>query len=197
MIHSHSFIHSRDVAFDKKKSHNFDSGYSLKPDLHFYCPTNHDSQAEAQDVKIIDGEDDHDDTDDGQIEAGKDTEPIHHNQPVGAIYEDNFMMEAECLGPKRQHKPLVRFHKECYTADVLTADTDKPINIWEAWTGKHSVHCKEATNSEYNSLMSNYTWDLVPPPQKKNVVGSHWGFKVKCNAGGSVKRFKVCLVAQV
>ena len=96
------------------KFHDFDSGYSLKSDSHFYCPTNEDSQAEVQDVKI---------------EGGEDTEPVDHNQPVGATYEENFMRETEHLGSKRQHKPPVRFHEKCYAADDLTVDINEPINI--------------------------------------------------------------------
>ena len=44
--------------------------------------------------------------------------------------------------------------------------------------------------------MENNTWDLVPPPENKNVIGSKWVYKVKRNADGSVERFKARLVAQ-
>ena len=39
-------------------------------------------------------------------------------------------------------------------------------------------------------------WELVPPPEGKNVVGSRWVFKVKRDADGSVQRLKARLVAQ-
>ncbi len=50
--------------------------------------------------------------------------------------------------------------------------------------------------SEYLSLMENETWELVPPPEGQNVVGSHWVMKVKHNEDGSVDRYKARLVAQ-
>ncbi|CAB4038208.1 Retrovirus-related Pol poly from transposon TNT 1-94 [Paramuricea clavata] len=78
----------------------------------------------------------------------------------------------------------------------LTADINEPVHIQEAWTGDHSVEWKEATDSEYESLMKNDTWELVPPPKGKNIVGSRWVFKVKHTADGSVERFKARLVAQ-
>ena len=55
---------------------------------------------------------------------------------------------------------------------------------------------KEATDSEYESLLKNHTWDLVPPPDGKNVVGSRWIFKVKRTADGSVEWYKARPVAQ-
>ena len=83
------------------------------------------------------------------------------------------MREVENLRPQRQRKPPVRFvEEEFYAAETLTADINEPSNIFEAWRGNHSTYWKEATNSEYDSLLSNHTWDLVPLPEGKNVVGS-------------------------
>ena len=45
-------------------------------------------------------------------------------------------------------------------------------------------------------MLSNDTWDLVPLPEGKNVVGSRWVFKLKHNSDGSVERYKARLVAQ-
>ena len=45
-------------------------------------------------------------------------------------------------------------------------------------------------------MISNDTWELVPLPEGKNVVGSRWVFKVKRDENGSVERFKARLVAQ-
>ena len=53
----------------------------------------------------------------------------------------------------------------------------------------------KAAKSEYDSLMENNTWDLVPPPEGKNIVGNRV-FKVKRDAEGSVQRYKARLVAK-
>ena len=42
-------------------------------------------------------------------------------------------------------------------------------------------------------FIKNYTWDLVPPPEEKNIVGSRWILKVKRDEDG-VDRFKARLV---
>ena len=70
------------------------------------------------------------------------------------------------------------FDDEYYVVDNLTGDINEPVNIKEAWTRDHSVEWKEATDSEYESLMKNDTWELIPPPKGKNIVGSRWVLKV-------------------
>ncbi|GKG30652.1 ribonuclease H-like domain-containing protein, partial [Tanacetum coccineum] len=51
-------------------------------------------------------------------------------------------------------------------------------------------HWKEAMLDEYNALVSNGTWVLVPRPANVNVVRSMWLFKHKFKA-----RYKARLVA--
>ena len=43
-------------------------------------------------------------------------------------------------------------------------------------------------------FIKNYTWDLVPPPEEKNIVGSRWILKVKRDEDGGVDCFKARLV---
>ncbi|GJU68938.1 ribonuclease H-like domain-containing protein [Tanacetum coccineum] len=54
---------------------------------------------------------------------------------------------------------------------------------------------KEAMLDEYNALITNGTWVLVPRPANVNVVRSMWLFKHKFNADGSLSRYKARLVA--
>ena len=115
---------------------------------------------------------------------------------MGVTYEDHFMRRVEEIRTKRQRKPPTRYDEESYIANDLTADIDEPVNIGEAWSAENSVNWKEATNSEYESLLKNNTWELVPPPNGKNIVGSRRVFKVKHCENGSVDRFKARLVAQ-
>ena len=54
----------------------------------------------------------------------------------------------------------------------------------------------EAARKEYQSLMDNGTWKLVPRPRDKRVVGSTWVFKPKINPDGTFAKFKARAVAQ-
>ena len=78
----------------------------------------------------------------------------------------------------------------------MTCHIIEPKSAKEALSSEHSVQWKNATSSEYSSLIKNDTWELVPPPDDKNIVGSKWVLKVKRNADGTVDRLKARLVAQ-
>ena len=49
---------------------------------------------------------------------------------------------------------------------------------------------------EYNALIHQGTWSLVPLPPHKNLVGCKWVFKIKKNFDGSMARHKARLVAK-
>ena len=40
------------------------------------------------------------------------------------------------------------------------------------------------------------TWDLVPLPPGKSVVGCRWVYKIKTNYDGSIEQYKARLVAK-
>ena len=86
-----------------------------------------------------------------------------------------------------------RYQDDCLLAD---SENNEPNTFHEALNGEQSSQWKEAMESEYSSLFKNDTWELVPPPERKNIVGSRWVLKVKRNEDGSVDRSKARLVAQ-
>ena len=118
--------------------------------------------------------------------------------PVKRTYEDKFMEEVRNLGPVRQRRKPIRF-RDCDDDDdclLVNSMMEEPKTVHEALNGEQSSRWREAMESEYSSLLKNDTWDLVPPPEGKNIVGSRWVFKVKHDENGSVNRFKARLVAQ-
>ena len=110
--------------------------------------------------------------------------------------------EAPPARPQRNRDPLNRYGAvigewwNYINFASGTADTVEPKNITEALDGQHADQWKEAADSEYDSLIKNHTWDLVEPPEGKNIVGCKWVFKLKHNADGSIDRYKARLVAQ-
>ncbi|GKC04657.1 ribonuclease H-like domain-containing protein, partial [Tanacetum coccineum] len=54
---------------------------------------------------------------------------------------------------------------------------------------------RDAMYDEYNALIKNSTWVLVPKPPNVNVVRSMWLFRHKYHADGSLSRYKARLVA--
>ena len=49
---------------------------------------------------------------------------------------------------------------------------------------------------EYDSIVRNSVWDVVPRPENKSVVSSRWLYKVKQAANGSVEKHKARFVAR-
>jgi hypothetical protein len=54
---------------------------------------------------------------------------------------------------------------------------------------------REAMNAEFDALLKNQTWHLVPPSATRNVIGYKWVFQIKRKANGTVERYKAQLVA--
>jgi hypothetical protein len=188
---SRKFLRSRDVIFLEKKFHDFDIQTS----------SNFDDRAE-DDIPImieetpVDGNENQDEIANQRVAENAEGNQQANDQPVGATFEETFMNEVHNVGERRMRRPPNRFDEECYLANDITADINEPINMDEAFSGEHSTEWKQATDSEYNSLIENETWELVSLPEGKNVVGRKWVFKVKRDENGCVQRYKARLVAQ-
>ena len=50
--------------------------------------------------------------------------------------------------------------------------------------------------SEFNDLLKNNTWSLVPPSRARKVIGCKWVFRIKLKVDGSVDRYKARLIAK-
>jgi hypothetical protein len=43
---------------------------------------------------------------------------------------------------------------------------------------------------EYQSIINNDVWKIVPRPKRKDVISSKWLFKIKYAADGSIEKHK-------
>ena len=76
---------------------------------------------------------------------------------------------------------------------LVCEHTSKPTTVQEALS--HPDWWK-AMDAEFQVLINNETWDLVPYSEDMNVVTKKWVFRVKYKADGLVDRFKARLVAK-
>lgn len=51
-------------------------------------------------------------------------------------------------------------------------------------------------HEEYDALIKQGTWSLVPPQPHKNIASCKWIFKIKRNSDGTISRHKARLVAR-
>jgi hypothetical protein len=75
----------------------------------------------------------------------------------------------------------------------LVAATEEPHNHHEAL---EDPRWKLAIDHEFDALVKNRTWHLVPPKQGANIIDCKWVYKVKRKADGSTDRYKAQLVAK-
>jgi histone deacetylase 1/2 len=57
-------------------------------------------------------------------------------------------------------------------------------------------HWCAAMDDEFQAILQNNTWRLVPPQSGINIIDSKWIFKVKEHADGTIERYKARLVAK-
>jgi hypothetical protein len=69
----------------------------------------------------------------------------------------------------------------------------EPGNLEEAIRDKNQVN---DMNEELDQIEKNKTWELVPRPKNKNVIGTKWVFRNKLNEDRQVVRNKARLVCK-
>ena len=55
---------------------------------------------------------------------------------------------------------------------------------------------KDAMVEEYESIIQNDVWKVIPRPQGKSVVTSKWMFRIKHGANGSIEKYKARFLAR-
>jgi hypothetical protein len=55
---------------------------------------------------------------------------------------------------------------------------------------------QDAMTKEYQSILKNDVWDVVPRPEVKSIVTSKWIYKIKHVVDGSIEKYKSIFVAR-
>jgi hypothetical protein len=79
-----------------------------------------------------------------------------------------------------------------YTALMCDLLEEEPTYFEEVIQRKE---WKDAMTEEYQSIIKNEVWEIVPRPKSKDVVSSKWLFKIKHVADGSIEKYKARFVA--
>ena len=96
------------------------------------------------------------------------------------------------MGQKEAGVQTRRTISEASSYLALLSSTE-PQNVKEACKDECWV---KAMDEELEQIEKNNTWELVPRPKDKNVIGTKWVFKNKLNENGEVIRNKARLVCK-
>ena len=72
-----------------------------------------------------------------------------------------------------------------YMALMSKCIVKKPSSFQEV---VHQPIWVDAMVEEYDSIIKNSAWEVVPRPVRKSMVGNRWIYKVKQAADGSVEK---------
>jgi histone deacetylase 1/2 len=89
------------------------------------------------------------------------------------------------------HRP--KEYKDGTVRWLLSCTSGEPKDLSSAVA---DPNWKGAMNEEFEALMKNGTWHLVPPRHGKNIIDCRWIYKVKHKSDGSIDRYKARLVAK-
>jgi len=118
------------------------------------------------------------------------TEPVRRSSSrsnKGTFISPRFIEEGFSTRP-----PTARIARS-----VNIDDEDEPTSIQEAI--RHPTRGKQwekAILDEYNSLIKNRTWELVPRPPNRRIISCKWALKHKRDERGRIVRLKARLVAR-
>ncbi|RVW91845.1 Retrovirus-related Pol polyprotein from transposon RE2 [Vitis vinifera] len=87
-------------------------------------------------------------------------------------------------------KPITKLNLH---TQLTKSDDHEPTTLTQALKDHK---WRRAMSEEYDALVKNGTWALVPPDSSPNLVGCKWIFRTKRKYDGSIDRFKAQLVAK-
>jgi histone deacetylase 1/2 len=111
--------------------------------------------------------------------------PVLQAPASPAVSRPHTRLQSGIVKPKLVTDGRVRWCTACVTGEPETSLEAMKDPRW-----------KKAMQEEFDALLRNKTWRLVPPSKGKNIIDCKWVFKIKRKSDGSVERYKARLVAK-
>eukprot|EP00253_Pinus_taeda_P010429 PITA_10429 len=145
------------------------------PDDTLYLPHVRDDDSVHSDVDT-----DHADAKEEHADAeteSSDTNLVHAN--------DDPHPSPDRASSSESYTPVINREQGAYSSDTQSYVEAAGYPSWES-----------AMEEEYNSLLKNLTWDLVPLPSGRKLVRCKWVYRTKSAANAQITRWKTRLVAK-
>ncbi|WKA06862.1 hypothetical protein VitviT2T_024742 [Vitis vinifera] len=137
--------------------------------------------------------------------AGNATLSQHEDHPIPSLlpspprlqYQNIYSMITRSKNNIHKPKLASDSHIRYPIPNALVATIQPPEKEPTCYsTGVKHLDWWEAMNKEFDGLLTNGTWTLVPKPPHANLVGCKWVYKIKRKDDGGIERFKARLVAK-
>ena len=101
-----------------------------------------------------------------------------------------------CTTPLQQNATTKKLWAEFASTDKpdLTTPNIETSSFKLAMVSPDSDKWKTARNEEYQSLMENRTWSLVPLSHGRSAIGCRWMYMLKHESDGTIQRYKARFV---
>ena len=177
---------SRDVTFDEDTAYNKSKKRPTEEPKEFEAPRIHDTTMNEE-VQEEDREFE---------EPQSPVDPPLEKNP----HKRNPSWVKELIQGVKRYGALTENHIErkrtrsCSEYVALLCDfIDKEPSSYEEATERKEW--KDAMIEEYQLIMKNDVWDVVPRPDEKSVITSKWIYKIKHATDGSIEKYKARFVA--
>ncbi|GJU47053.1 putative RNA-directed DNA polymerase [Tanacetum coccineum] len=127
--------------------------------------------------------------------------PSSPRSPISSPSSVSHLSPTSQTSPDRQHpanfrqnpKQRVPYNPFTNHATVLPTTITEPTSFTVA---NNSPEWRQAMKEEYDALMKNGTWSLVPRASNTNVVDGKWVYRLKRDKNGAITRYKARFVAK-
>jgi hypothetical protein len=144
------------------------------------------SQQEDYDAKYQQVNDDETQENEPHIDEEDNEETPLPRDPSKRVQKNH--TESQIIGDKSARVETRR--RLAFESEQAMLSLIEPKSVKEAVKSKDWI---KSMNEELDQIEKNQTWELVPRPKNKNVIGTKWIFKNKLNENGEIINKKVIL----
>ncbi|KAH9803881.1 retrovirus-related pol polyprotein from transposon RE1 [Citrus sinensis] len=124
------------------------------------------------------------------LDSPNTTDPTQIPLPSQSQITSNNIQHVQNNHPMTTRGKAGIFKPKMYTTVLVHKEPD---SVGEAL---QDTNWFTAMKNEYDALIENRTWSLVPRTENQKVVGNKWVYRIKYNTDGSVAKYKARLVAK-
>ena len=129
-------------------------------------------------------------------EANRLTEEKRRQRREEKTKRNDMQTDDPTIDSADNHNTHEQAHMALLTHVAFTLIDGEPENYREAMKSEEWQEWNKAMEYEMDALEKNGTWELVPPPDDREPIGSKWTYRYKFNGDGDITKHRARLVAQ-